>query len=109
MRNVCFWLKCHTTEEILSIITADFFPGSHRIKKCFLRYSQLRTVYDHHSINHPQNFMGNLIGAHTNTIEGTWNTLKMKKVARNVAYTSDEFGNTIENSIDDILGGFIYR
>lgn len=63
-----------------SIIHTDMWRG----------YSQLAStgIFSHSVVNHSENFKDPITGVHTNTIEGTWNGLKMQIKPRN--RTKDE-------------------
>jgi transposase-like protein len=58
-----------------SIIHTDMWRG----------YSQLGSdgIFSHSVVNHSENFKDPVTGVHTNTIEGTWNGLKMQIKPRN--------------------------
>lgn len=58
-----------------SIIHTDMWKGYNGLDRC--------TRYEHLTVNHSENFKDPHTGVHTNTIEGTWNGLKMQIKPRN--------------------------
>jgi transposase-like protein len=82
-------IKTHVREG--SIILTDLWKG----------YMQLNSElgFDHFSVNHSKNFRDPSTGVHTNTIEGTWNGIKLTIAprARN------------KESIEERLLEFIWR
>ena len=58
-----------------SIVCTDLWGG----------YQGLDEEFDleHRTVNHTQNFVDPETGVHTNTIEGTWNGIKLKIAPRN--------------------------
>lgn len=75
-----------------SIILTDLWKGYNCITKEF-------DVYAHQTVNHSKTFKDPDTGTHTNTIEGTWNGLKMSIKPR----------NRTKNGINDHLFEFIWR
>jgi transposase-like protein len=72
-----------------SIVYTDMWRG----------YGSLNRYFRHVRINHGNNFVDPVTGAHTNTIEGTWNGIKIKIRPR----------DRNEDSINDHLLEFIWR
>ena len=71
-----------------SIIYTDFWKYYNRLEE---------NGYEHSTVNHSQNFKDLITGTHTNSIEGTWNALKMQVKPR----------NRTKDTIDDHLLEFI--
>ena len=73
-----------SADLLTSISSRHVRPGSIIHTDMWKGYSKLNDVgYDHLIINHSQTFKGPVTGVHTNTIEGTWNGLKMQVKPRN--------------------------
>ena len=83
------------------IITRHVKPGSIIYTDLWKGYSRLAEVqdYEHHTVNHSQVFKDPVTGVHTNTIEGTWNALKMQIRPR----------NRVKDGIEEHLWEFIWR
>lgn len=73
-----------------SIIYTDLWKGYNRLS---------RSGYEHSTVNHSENFKDPVTGTHTNTIEGTWNGLKMQIKPR----------CRVKDKIDDHLLEFLWR
>lgn len=58
-----------------SIICTDLWGGYNRLSET--------GQYEHLTVNHSENFKDPITGTHTNTIEGSWNALKMQIKPRN--------------------------
>jgi transposase-like protein len=67
-------------ETLESIIKHYVKPGSLIYTDCWRGYSQLNELedqsFEHHAVNHQETFITNE-GVNTNTIEGTWNGIKL--------------------------------
>ena len=62
---------------LIPIILRWIKPGTTIISDCWNAYSSLgHNGYTHLTVNHSLNFVDPTTGAHTNTIESTWRTLK---------------------------------
>ena len=81
-------VKSHVIEG--SIIYTDLWKGYNHLEE---------NGYEHSTVNHSQNFKDPITGTHTNSIEGTWNALKMQVKPR----------NRTKDTIDDHLLEFIWR
>lgn len=70
---------------LLDIITQHVHPGSVIYTDMWKGY--LNIIYHndmkHYTVNHSKNFVDPITGVHTNTIEGTWNGIKINIAARN--------------------------
>lgn len=66
-------------ETLLEIIRTHVRPGSIIITDLWRAYSGIQRLlgFDHLCVNHSQYFVDPETGAHTNSIEGTWNGLKI--------------------------------
>ncbi|KII66831.1 hypothetical protein RF11_02430 [Thelohanellus kitauei] len=65
-----------TVETLLSIITARVFPESQIIADFFLSYSQLPTVYDHHTHHEIERTLSMNLGRSLKIIEtSSWENL----------------------------------
>lgn len=98
-----------TENTLLSIIRTYVLPGSVIMTDCFKSYHNLSQYYTHLTVNHSENFVDPISGACTNTIEGTWASLKYKISPRNRTNSLDEEGNIIEHLLDDFLCEFQWR
>ena len=74
-----------------SIIHTDLWKG-------YCRLSEMEE-YEHLTVNHSQGFKDPTTGVHTNTIEGTWNALKMQIKPR----------NRVKDGSEEHLWEFIWR
>jgi hypothetical protein len=91
-----------SSATISSIVSTHVRPGSVILTDLWKGYACIQKefdVYDHITVNHSMHFKDPDTGAHTNTIEGTWNGLKMKIKPR----------NRNKDSIDMHLFEFIWR
>jgi transposase-like protein len=70
-------------ETLLYILSRYIREGSIIYTDCFSSYSGLHELFEHHTVNHSENFVDPETGCHTNTIEGTWCGIKMKIAPRN--------------------------
>ena len=62
---------------LLSIIKKRILPGSVIMSDCWKAYDCLsKEGYTHMTVNHSENFKDPETGAHTNSIEGTWQKIK---------------------------------
>lgn len=71
-------------ETLASLISRHVAPGSIIITDCWRGYLNLPTLgFEHLTVNHSLEFVNEITGACTNTIEGTWNALKNDIPVRN--------------------------
>lgn len=90
-----------TKDTLKNIISTHVLPGSIIHTDLWKGYSGLNEdgMYEHHTVNHSKYFTDPQTGVHTNTIEGTWNGLKMSIKPR----------NRTKDFVDDHLWEFIWR
>jgi transposase-like protein len=88
-----------TAATLLDCISKHVAPGSTIHTDCFSSYSQLYELFQHKTVNHSINFRDPETGCHTNSIEGTWNGVKLNISPR----------NRTAGAIDDHLAEFIWR
>ena len=95
----CFFkvVKQRDARTIDRIIQRYVKQGSTIITDMWRGYGNVRSRYRHIKVNHGENFVDPISGAHTNTIEGTWNGVKLKIQSR----------NRDEKFIDDYLLEFV--
>src|SRR5271154_3427583 len=73
-----------TQETLLDVITRHVAPGSIIHTDLWRGYYGLDTIgMTHRTVNHSRHFVDPETGVHTNTIEGTWNGIKLKIAPRN--------------------------
>ena len=102
-----------TAETLLSIIEQYVAPGSVVYTDLWRGYSQLSQVLnlDHQTVNHTLHFKDPETGVHTNTIEGTWNGIKLRVPPRNrVTGTMDAFAGEMmwrRRNEGDLWNGFL--
>jgi hypothetical protein len=74
-----------TEKTLLDIRRKYVKPGSIIISDCWAAYNNIeeKLNMEHLTVNHSQTYKDPDTGAHTNTIEGTWNGLKLKIPVRN--------------------------
>jgi hypothetical protein len=72
-------------------IISDGWPSYKRIKK-------LPEGYEHLAVNHSENFVDPITGAHTNSIESAWQKLKARN-KKEYGTASSEFGSYIEQHL----------
>jgi hypothetical protein len=65
------------------LILAHIHPGSTIISDMWGAYNFIPNNYERLTVNHSLNFVDPTTGAHTNTIEGTWNAMKRDIPVRN--------------------------
>src|SRR5580692_4738300 len=94
-------VKDRKADLLLHVIKKHVLPGSIIHTDLWKGYNSLATSneYQHFTVNHSKNYKDPLTGTHTNTIEGTWNGLKMQIKPRN---RSREF-------IEEYMWEFIWR
>jgi len=62
-----------SAETLIVLIKQWILPGTTTISDCWAGYSSLREEgYTHFIVNHSIEFVDDMTGAHTNTIESTW-------------------------------------
>lgn len=89
-----------TAETLLGVITQHVMPGSIVMTDMWRSYARLvEHGYDHRTVNHSVHFRDPETGTHTNTIEGTWNGVKLCVAPR----------NRTREDIDEHLMEFIWR
>jgi len=69
---------------LLPIIRSSVLEGSIVLTDCWRAYNGIQSELGlaHETVNHSENFVEPITLNHTNTIEGTWNGIKMKVPAR---------------------------
>ena len=73
-----------TSETLVKHISDYALPGSIICTDMWKGYGLLNSMgYEHQHVNHSVHFKNPETGVHTNTIEGTWNGLKMQIKPRN--------------------------
>ncbi|KII73466.1 hypothetical protein RF11_04452 [Thelohanellus kitauei] len=97
-----------TAETLERIISNHVLSESTIVTDCIRSYANLNHLYEHHTVNHSSDLIDLRSGAHTNTIEGTWNALKMKISSRNRINSYDEDGNVVKNHLEDFLGQSVW-
>jgi transposase-like protein len=67
-----------SADTLIPIIQKYIKPGTTIISDCWKAYSSLSSLnYKHYTVNHSKEFVNQSTGAHTNTIESTWHSLKL--------------------------------
>ena len=86
---------------LLAIIHHRVHPGSIILSDCWKAYDNIQSELglEYWQVNHSHTFIDPLTGAHTNTIEGTWHSLKLAIPQRQRS----------EIKIDGYLLEFIWR
>ncbi|KII72804.1 putative transposase-like protein [Thelohanellus kitauei] len=98
-----------TEATLLGIIRTYVLPLSIIMTDCFRSYHNFNEFYTHLTVNHSNTFKDPETGAHTNCIEGTWNTIKYQIPPRNRTNSLDDDGHVVENVLNDHLGEFEWR
>jgi hypothetical protein len=90
-----------SANTLLGILGQHVAPGSLVYTDLWKGYCKIneRLGLDHYTVNHSLHFKDPTSGVHTNTIEGSWNGLKMKISAR----------NRVKDGMEDKLLKFIWR
>ncbi|KII67888.1 hypothetical protein RF11_13646 [Thelohanellus kitauei] len=88
-----------TAETLVMIISNRVLPGFTIITDGFRSYVNYSLI----------NFTDPSNGAHTNTIDGSGNALKIKISPWNQTNSYDEDGNVVKNHLDDLNGEFLWR
>lgn len=89
-------------ETLIDLIKTHIKPNSIIISDCWKSYDKLGEIkgYEiHFKVNHSQNYVDPISGAHTNSIEGTWNGIKQGIKPR----------NRTKKNIEEYLLEFIWR
>jgi len=81
--NRCFLIPVErrNADTLLPLIEQYILPGTTIISDCWAAYGgieRMQQQYTHYNVNHSQNFVDPVTGAHTNTIEGTWAYFKCR-------------------------------
>jgi transposase-like protein len=101
-------------KTLIEVIKKHVLPGSIIITDMWRGYFNLSTFtgYQNHlCVNHSMSFKDEITGAHTNTIEGIWNGIKLNLKARN--RTKEHINEHLfeyiwrKNNKDNLWGGFI--
>jgi hypothetical protein len=97
----CFFIKVpnRTEDTLIDHISKHVLSGSLIRTDCFKSYHNLCNLFQHQQVNHSKNFKDPVSGCNTNSIEGTWNGIKMNIAPR----------QRVSNEIDDHLAEFIWR
>jgi transposase-like protein len=73
-----------SVRTLLEIISRHVRPNSIILTDMWRGYAQLRELgFEHRTVNHTEGFINHEDGTHTNTIEGTWNGVKLQIAPRN--------------------------
>lgn len=74
-----------TAETLLDIIMRRVHPGSVVHTDLWKGYLGIESLLglDHYTVNHSKCYVDPISGCHTNTIEGTWNGIKIRVAPRN--------------------------
>lgn len=68
-------------ETLLAVLRKYVMPGTTIISDCWRAYGGIEKMpegYRHFDVNHSENFVDPVTGAHTNTIESTWQKFKSR-------------------------------
>lgn len=86
---------------LMQILAEHILPGSIVYSDLWRGYINMENILpvQHQTINHSLFFCDPITGVHTNTIEGTWNGLKLVIPPR----------NRVSNGIEELLFEFIWR
>ena len=79
-RTLTFRVPDRTRETLVTRLVQEFIqPGTVILSDKFSPYFNLNDIgYANLMVNHSENFVDPYTGAHTNTIEGVWNSVKKK-------------------------------
>lgn len=90
-----------SAETLLDVISRHVIPGSIVYTDLWKGYQGIeeRLGLTHITVNHSETYKDPVTGCHTNTIEGTWNGIKLRIPVR----------NRTNNSITENLMEFIWR
>lgn len=90
-------VETRDADTLLEVISQHVATGTIVHTDLWRGYSRLADRLDvtHHTVNHSREFVSAVDGTHTNTIEGTWNSIKTKIAPRNRTRQSME-GNLME-------------
>lgn len=68
-----------SADTLLDLISRHVLPGSIVLTDMWRGYSgiEARLGLEHRTVNHSKGFLNPETGTHTNTVEGTWNGLKI--------------------------------
>ena len=72
-------VKRRDAATLLPIIQQHIYPGATIISDCWAAHNlidELPKLYTHYTVNHSEAFVDEETGAHTNTIESTWQKFK---------------------------------
>jgi len=73
-----------SAEVLLDAIVRHVRPGSIIYTDMWRSYTRLVELgFEHRTVNHTEGFINHEDGTHTNTIEGTWNGIKLQIAPRN--------------------------
>lgn len=79
--NFFFLVEKRNKKTLIPIIEKEILPGSIVISNKRRVYSCLKDRgYDHETVNHLNNFVDPTTGAHTQSIDCSWEVLKTKKL-----------------------------
>jgi transposase-like protein len=71
-------VRDRTADTLMAIIRDWIGPGTTAISDCWAAYRDLESLgYAHRTVNHSIYFVEPETGAHTNTIESTWRSVKV--------------------------------
>ena len=84
---ICIRVEDRTKETLLALITRHIKRGSKIHSDCWRAYNDIAILsgygYQHMTVNHSENFVDPVTGAHTQNIKSGWNQVKFDIKAGN--------------------------